>query len=224
MGVLSNDSIFFLWRCDPTRVMASLLLRFLDHTQRRTTVGRISLDEWSARRRDVYLTADNTHNRQTSMPPVEFEPTILAGERPQTYALDRAATWTGPNDSITIRKDDICDLLGYYVAYSHNSFPTFRDNLSVPTSMIKKFPGAHRHCLLRGGSLKSRTSKVVLTVNGETREIIWVCFIMIITNTWNILPYYQRQFVLTLRRLMSYIYGAPILDVSRSHTTTQHIR
>ena len=29
------------------------------------------------------------------MPPVEFEPTILAGERPQTYALDRAATGTG---------------------------------------------------------------------------------------------------------------------------------
>ena len=32
--------------------------------------------------------------------------------------------------------------------------------------------------------------------------------------------------LLTLRRLMSYIYiyGAPILDVSRSHTMTQHIR
>jgi len=29
---------------------------------------------------------------------------------------------------------------------------------------------------------------------------------------------------LTLRRLISYIYGAPILDVSRSHTTTQHSR
>ena len=29
---------------------------------------------------------------------------------------------------------------------------------------------------------------------------------------------------LTLRRLMSFIYGAPILDVSRSHTTTQHSR
>ena len=28
------------------------------------------------------------------MPPVEFEPTISAGEQPQTYALDRAATWT----------------------------------------------------------------------------------------------------------------------------------
>jgi len=29
---------------------------------------------------------------------------------------------------------------------------------------------------------------------------------------------------LILRRLMSYIYAAPILDVSRSHTTTQHSR
>jgi len=29
------------------------------------------------------------------MPPVGFEPTISAGERPQTYALERAATGTG---------------------------------------------------------------------------------------------------------------------------------
>ena len=29
------------------------------------------------------------------MPPLGFEPTISAGERPQTYALDRAATGTG---------------------------------------------------------------------------------------------------------------------------------
>ena len=65
---------------------------FLDHTQRRATVGRTPLDEWSARRRDLYLT---THNRQISMPLVGFEPTISAGEQPQTYASDRAATGTG---------------------------------------------------------------------------------------------------------------------------------
>jgi hypothetical protein len=29
------------------------------------------------------------------MPPVGFKPTISAGERPQTYAFDRAATGTG---------------------------------------------------------------------------------------------------------------------------------
>ena len=56
-------------------------LCFLDHTQRHTTVGRTPLDEWSATRRDIYLTTYNTLNRQTSTPPVGFEHTISAGER-----------------------------------------------------------------------------------------------------------------------------------------------
>jgi hypothetical protein len=39
---------------------------------------------------------DNTQpSRQTSMPSVGFEPTISAGKRTQTYALDRAANGTG---------------------------------------------------------------------------------------------------------------------------------
>jgi len=96
-------SVFsFLWRCGPTRAMASSFLRFLDHTQRRTTVGRTPLDEWSARRRDLYLTTHNTHNRQTPMSPVGFEPTISTGERPQTYALGRADTGTGNYQYIII--------------------------------------------------------------------------------------------------------------------------
>jgi len=60
------------------------------HT-RRTTVGRTPLDEWSARRRDLYLTIHNIHKRQTSMPPTVFEPAIPASERSQTDALDRGA-------------------------------------------------------------------------------------------------------------------------------------
>ena len=47
--------------------MEHLFLMFLDHT-RRSTVGRTPLDEWSARRRDLYLTTHHTHNRQISMP------------------------------------------------------------------------------------------------------------------------------------------------------------
>ena len=57
-------------------------LMFLDHTQRRSTVGRTPLHEWSARRRDLYLTTHDTHNRQISMPPVGFKPKISVGERP----------------------------------------------------------------------------------------------------------------------------------------------
>jgi len=76
---------FLMWRCDPTRAMASSFLRFLDHTQRHTTVGSTPVDEWPVRLRDLYLTAHNIYNRQTSMPPVGFETTISAGERPQTF-------------------------------------------------------------------------------------------------------------------------------------------
>ena len=53
------------------------------------------LDEWSACRRDLYLTAHNTHNRHPSKPPTGFEPTISVGERPQIHALDCAAIWIG---------------------------------------------------------------------------------------------------------------------------------
>jgi hypothetical protein len=74
--------------------------KFLDHTLRRTIVDRNPLDEWSARRRDLYLTTHYTYNRQTFMPPVGFETKISAGEWPQTDALDRAATGTG---DLTIR-------------------------------------------------------------------------------------------------------------------------
>ena len=63
-------------------MFGSSQMRFLYRTQRLPTVGKTPLDEWSARRRDLYLTKHNTYNRQTDMPPVEFEPTISAGERP----------------------------------------------------------------------------------------------------------------------------------------------
>jgi len=40
------------------------------------------------------------------MPSVGFEPTIWAGEGPQIYALDRAATGTGSDSSIYIVNKD----------------------------------------------------------------------------------------------------------------------
>ena len=79
----------------PQWAMTSSFTRFLDRTKRRTTVGRTSLNEWSARCLHLYLTTHNTHNRKTSMPPAGFEPTIADDEWPQTYALDREATGNG---------------------------------------------------------------------------------------------------------------------------------
>jgi hypothetical protein len=51
---------YFLWLCSPARDMASSSTRFLDHT-RLATVGKTPLDEWSARRRDLYLTTHTTN-------------------------------------------------------------------------------------------------------------------------------------------------------------------
>ena len=58
-----------------------------------TTLDRSPLDQWSARRRDLYLTTHTTNKRQTFMPQAGFEPSIPASEWPHTHALDRAATW-----------------------------------------------------------------------------------------------------------------------------------
>jgi hypothetical protein len=64
-------------------------------TLKHTTLGRTPLEEGSARRRDFYLTTHNTHKTQTSMPPAGFEPTTPGSKRPQTHALDSAATGIG---------------------------------------------------------------------------------------------------------------------------------
>jgi hypothetical protein len=52
------------------------------------------LDEWSARRRDLYQTTYNTYTTDKHPCPCGIR-TIAAGVRPWTYALDRAATGTG---------------------------------------------------------------------------------------------------------------------------------
>jgi len=65
-------------------------------------VGRTPLDEWSARRRDLYLTTRDTHNRQISVPPVGFEPTISAGERPQAAHLLRSWVRIPPGAQIFV--------------------------------------------------------------------------------------------------------------------------
>jgi hypothetical protein len=70
---------------------------FLDHTQRRTTVGRTPLDERSARRRDHNQTTHQTTNRQKTIPPAGLEPKITAGERPPAEILG-----TNPTGSMDI--------------------------------------------------------------------------------------------------------------------------
>jgi hypothetical protein len=66
------------------------------------TLGTSTLDERSARLRELCLKTHNNHKRQTTMMFVGFEPVIPANERPQTHALDCAANGIGNNSTYYI--------------------------------------------------------------------------------------------------------------------------
>jgi len=64
-----------------------------------------------------------------------------------------------------------------------------------------------------------------LPFNPLNPELNPICYLLALLGAHHFLHVSRiRVKSLTFRLLMSYIYGAPILDVSRSHTTTQHGR
>jgi hypothetical protein len=83
--------LFVFGATAPQWARAFSFSRFLDHTtthhSRQDSSGRVISSSQGP--------LPETHNRQTSMPMMEFEPTISEGDRPRTYALDRAAHGTG---------------------------------------------------------------------------------------------------------------------------------
>jgi HSP90 family molecular chaperone len=71
------------------------------------------------------------------MPPVGFQPTIAAGERPQIYALDRAATGTGIFISLKQNKTMVylCEKYSYrkdvVVSNKYSDFVSLRIKMKV---------------------------------------------------------------------------------------------
>ena len=62
-------------------------------------------------------------------------------------------------------------------------------------------------------------------VNPLNAELNPICYLLALLGAHHFLHVSRiRVKSLTLRQLMFYIYGVPILDVSRSYTTTQHSR
>jgi hypothetical protein len=68
-----SDNFFFHDAITPIRAQPTHYRGFII-TLRHNTFGRTPLDEWSARRRDLYLTTHNTQNRQASMPRWDSNP------------------------------------------------------------------------------------------------------------------------------------------------------
>jgi hypothetical protein len=72
-------------------VLLSVKVSVITHTIRHT-VGLLWTSDQPVAETS---TCTGQHNRQTSMPSTEFEPAITANKRPETYALDLAATGIG---------------------------------------------------------------------------------------------------------------------------------
>ena len=79
----------------------------------------------------------------------------------------------------------------------------------------------------QGNNLKTVTDVLIMYnfINPLNPELNPICYLLALLGAHHFLHVSRiRVKSLTFRRLVSYIYGTPILDVSRSHTTTQHSR
>ena len=115
----------------------------------------------------------------------------------------------------------------YIVLHDVGSTPT--DALQFQSPSVKKniklisesSPGVRAFAQKQN---KARQSHTVL-FNPLKPELNPICYLLALFGAHHFLHVSRiRVKLLTFRLLMSCIYGAPILDVSRSHTTTQHSR
>ena len=90
------------------------------------------------------------------------------------------------------------------------------DTVEVDYVFFHRKVNTNRHLILQ-----MFAHKVLNPLNPELNPI---CYLLALLAHHFIHVSRIRVKSLTFRLLMSYIYGAPILDVSRSHTTTQHSR
>ena len=125
------------------------------------------------------------------------------------------------------------DFFGYIVQqYSLHAHSLLFTTMQIPQFLLR--PGKHVYWQTNQTNFSQNfvcynilpVTKIWITVKPEIGWSKW--------QQWDFyqLALYYDGFItgnildlsLTLRWLTSYIYGAPILNVSRSHTTTQHSR
>ena len=112
----------------------------------------------------------------------------------------------------------VCDLceLGTESMYTYTD--KFNEFYPLKVYEINCVINIHTH------PLKSSPAPTT-NINPLNPELNPICYLLALLGARHFLHVSRiRVKLLTFRLLMSYIYEAPILDVSRSHTTTQHSR
>ena len=139
--------------------------------------------------------------------------------------------------------DKDSSLLGYYTVLIGKCFQTFQERLafvfmvrhsnrllvlSHPEDEALRFSETsvtlyHSTCCTISEDLGVNTVRL-MCLNPLNPELNPICYLLPLLAHHFLHVSRIRVKSLTLRLVMSYIYGAPILDVSKSHTTTHHSR
>jgi hypothetical protein len=138
---------------------------------RHTTIGRAPLDEWSASRRDLYLTTHNTHKTQTSMTPAGFKHEIPASARPQTHALDRAATGIGCLFHYVLKRAATLSFL-WKVDCKATTIP--KQRYSAWRLRTQSFSGLSNTLLTPHGQWRRQLWNILKLINQSVRESLCI--------------------------------------------------
>ena len=119
--------------------------------------------------------------------------------------------------------------LRHRVPQIYTVFPAF---FKIQDISIRNFTIFDKSAKIRSGYLPDKFQLnhlvpclALCVVNPLKPELNPICYLLALLGSHYFLHVSRiRVKLLTFRLLLSYIYGAPILDVSRSHTTTQHSR
>ena len=145
-----------------------------------------------------------------------------------TFARRRYRPTTHFSERISVVKRRI----SVYDVYIHHKTSWYTSHLQNTNETHCAHPNSHAAtvsftprrtmCLTILASYIKKNNRVINPLSPELNPI---CYLLALLGAHYFLFVSRiRVKLLTFRLLMSYIYGAPILDVSRSHTMTQHSR
>ena len=147
-----------------------------------------------------------------------FDLLLIISLPPTVPTLRQLAVGLLPRWSASIPRQSVCDLS--YTGWSYDSIFS-RVLWFCPVSIITLLFHSHVLFICHKRYIMIAAKSVINPLKPELNS---TCYLLALLAHHFLHVSRIRVKSLTSRRLMSYIYGAPILDVSRSHTTTQHSR
>jgi len=143
------------------------------------------------------------------------------------WLTDYTQLWICDSIEIT-NKMQPCNRIYYSTVHwrLHMFSAAYRSSSGVLTAFAAS--GLHMHVVTGRSQVWVGTHTTMhgsMNINPLNPKLNPICYLLALLGAHHFLHVSRiRVKLLIFRLLMSYVYGAPILDVSRSHTTTQHSR